>query len=322
MAVAAAFDQTEPVDMNAPRSSTASGLIFGLTAYGLWGLFPLYWPLLSAASAFEILSHRILWSLLFMTALVTVTRQWQVLRSTSTRQRLILMGGSVLVGLNWWLYIWAVNRGQVVETALGYFINPLVSVVFGVWLLGERLRPLQWTAVAIAAAGVAWLTVQLGHLPFIAVTLALSFGLYGLLKKKAAVGAVPALFIETAFLSPAAALFLAVLTMQGFGSFRSVNFTHTLLLVSTGLVTIGPLLAFAGAVSRVPLSTVGLLQYVAPTLQFCIGVFLRHESMPSSRWIGFGMVWLALGLFGVDLAVQARRREPIALGPVSAENQA
>jgi chloramphenicol-sensitive protein RarD len=294
--------------MLAPRSQTTSGLLYGVTAYAMWGVFPLFWPLLKAASAFEILSHRVLWSVLSMAALVVVTRQQQALRATTQKERLLLCLASLLVGFNWWLYIWAVNHGQVVETALGYFINPLVSVLFGVALLGERLRALQWTAVGLATFGVAFLTIQLGRPPMIAFALALSFGLYGLIKKKAAVAAVPALFIETVCLSPLAALFLARLTTQGQGSFLNAGVMHSALLVSTGLITIGPLLAFAASVSRVPLSTVGLLQYIAPSIQFCIGVFVRKEAMSAGRWAGFGIVWLALAVFAIDLYRNAQRR--------------
>jgi chloramphenicol-sensitive protein RarD len=288
------------------------GLAMGLLAYGLWGIFPLYWPLLRRASAFEILGHRVVWSLLFSVLLLVVARQWMTLKLTTTRQYLLLGVASLLVGLNWWLYIWAVNAGRVVETALGYFINPLVSVVFGVVLLGERLRRLQWIAVGIAATGVLWLTFALNRAPLIALALALSFGLYGLLKKKAQVAAVPALLIETAFLLPLALCYLTFLAVQHRSTFAQHGSIHALLLVSTGLVTALPLLAFAGAVARIPLSSVGLLQYLAPSMQFLIGVFVRGEEMGSVRWVGFGLVWVALLCFGVDLVQSTRLSKPIA----------
>ncbi len=283
----------------------------GLAAYGMWGVFPLYWPLLRAASAFEILGHRVVWSLLFAIGLLFLTQQWSTLKSTTKRQYVILGIASLLVGLNWWLYIWAVNAGRVVETALGYFINPLVSVVFGVFLLGERLRKLQWIAVAIATLGVLWLTFAFNRPPLIALALALSFGLYGLLKKKAQVAAVPALVIEAAFLLPLAVCYLAFLAVEQRSTFNQYGTVHALLLVSTGLVTALPLLAFAGAVARIPLSSVGLLQYLAPSIQFLIGVFVRGEEMGTARWAGFGMVWLALVCFGVDLLRSTAPPKPI-----------
>ncbi len=274
------------------NSEGRRGVAFGFSAYLLWGIFPLYFRLMDRAGAVEILLHRILWSLIFCVLLVTVGRSWNQLRAVfgSARQSVFLTVAALAIAVNWGVYIYAVNSGQVVEASLGYFINPLVTVALGVLVLRERLRLMQWAAVAVGVLAVIVLTVDYGHIPVIALTLACSFGTYGLLKNRvgADVGAVAGLSIETMVLAPVAAIVLAVLTINGNGSFTEHPPWQALLLASTGLITVGPLLLFASAARRVPLTTMGLLQYLTPVLQLLCGVLLLDEHMPLSRWAGFG----------------------------------
>ena len=276
----------------------------------MWGLFPLYWPLLEPAGAVEILAHRVFWSLVTMLVLVLVVRRAGSLREmvADRRTRLILTGAAVVIAFNWGAYIWGVNNGHVVETSLGYFINPLVTVLMGVAILGERLRPLQWAALGIAAAAVVGLTVEYGRPPWVALVLAFSFGTYGLAKKKADAGAVESLTYETLVLAPIALGYIVFLTATGVSEFGSNGGVHTALLVSTGIITAIPLICFGGAATRVSMTTLGLLQYLAPTLQFALGVFLFHEPMPPMRWVGFGMVWLALVMFTAESIAHRRRQ--------------
>jgi chloramphenicol-sensitive protein RarD len=284
------------------------GLAFGLGAYALWGLFPLYFPLLEPAGGLEIVAHRVVWSLLFIALLLTVLRAWRRVGTVIADRRalLILVGAAVLISGNWLIFVYGVNSGQVVETSLGYFINPLVSVLLGVVVLGERLRRPQWVAVAIAAVGVAVLTVDYGRPPWIALSLAATFGLYGLLKKLVRVDAAPGLFLETALVVVPALAVLAVLHSEGEGTAGNAGTGHLLLLVGSGVATAVPLLLFAAATSRIPLSTVGLLQYLTPSMQLAIGVFVYDEPMPVLRLVGFAVVWLALAVFTVDTLRAAR----------------
>jgi chloramphenicol-sensitive protein RarD len=311
------------------------GAVYGILAYSMWGLFPLYWPLLRPAGAVEILAHRIVWSLAFTLLLMAGLRGFAALAGTRAKRGPASapegVGGSsrspnehglrgrlgrrglaalalaaALVSVNWGTYIWAVNSGHVVETSLGYFINPLISVMLGVLFLGERLRPGQWAAVAIAAVAVGVLTVDHGRPPWIALALAGSFGLYGFVKKKAAIAALPSLTVETALLSPPALAYLLLLEARGAGSFGHGGAVTDLLLVACGVVTAVPLLCFAAAANRVPLSTLGLLQYIAPVLQFLCGVLVFREPMPMSRWIGFALVWLGLAWFSLEAALRHR----------------
>jgi chloramphenicol-sensitive protein RarD len=286
-----------------------TGVSAGLGAYALWGLFPLYFPLLEPAGGVEIVAHRVIWSLLFVAILLTALRRWAQVRAVLTDRRalLVLAGASVCIAGNWLVFVLGVNSGHVVETSLGYFVNPLVSVVLGVVFFAERLRPLQWTAVGIAAVAVLVLTLDYGHPPWIAMALALSFGTYGLLKKLVRVEAVPGLFVETALVAVPAALFIVVLQVRGDGTF-GVGAGHSLLLVSSGIATAVPLLLFAAAARRIPLSTVGLLQYVTPLMQLSIGVFIDHEPMPPARLAGFAIVWVALAVFTADSVRNARAR--------------
>ncbi len=294
------------------------GVLTGLGAYALWGLFPLYFPLLEPASGLEIVAHRVLWSLVFVGLLLFGLRRWAHVRAAVADRRtlLVLAGAAVLIAVNWLVFVYGVNSGHVVETSLGYFINPLVSVLLGVVGFSERLRPLQWTAVGIAAVAVAVLTVDYGRPPWIALSLALSFGLYGLMKKLVKVEAAPGLFVETGLVAVPAALRL--LHGAGTGTFMAEGPGHALLLASSGAATAIPLLLFAAAARRVPLSTVGLLQYLTPLMQLSIGIFVYGEPMPAARLAGFAIVWLALAVFTVDMLRHARansRRVDLATAP-------
>ena len=286
------------------------GFLFGVAAYGLWGLFPLYWPLLQPAGAVEILAHRVVWSLVFVLALLALRRRTGNLRAifADRRTRWTLVYAAVVVAINWVTYIWGVNNGHVVETSLGYFINPLVSVLLGVVVLHERLRGVQWVAVGIGCLAVIVLTVDYGQPPWIALTLAVSFGSYGLAKKKADVGAIEGLSVETLVLLPLAMGYLLFLQTGGQLQFGQHGWGHALLLVGTGVVTAIPLLFFGAAATRISLSTLGLLQYLAPLMQFALGLLVFHEPMSAARWVGFSLVWLALALLTGESLVNRQRR--------------
>ena len=296
------------------------GVGAGLGAYVLWGVFPLYFPLLEPAGGLEIVAHRVVWSLVFVALLLTVLRGWSQVRAIVVDRRalLVLAVAALLIAVNWLVYVYAVNSGHVVEASLGYFINPLVSVVLGVAVFRERLRRLQWVAVGIAVLAVVVLTVDYGRPPWIALTLALSFGLYGLMKKVVRVDAAPGLFVETAAVFVPALVVLGVLQASGGAAFGHASVGNSFLLASTGLATAVPLLLFAAAASRVPLSTIGLLQYVTPLMQLSIGVFVYDEPMPPARLAGFAIVWLALAVFTVDTLRQARSSRRTAAEPVPA----
>jgi chloramphenicol-sensitive protein RarD len=295
-----------------PPDESRRGAIYGALAYLLWGAFPLYWPLLEPAGAVEILAHRMVWSLVVVVLVLTLTRDWQWVRPflRNRRQVMLLVAAALTISVNWCVYIYGVNSGHVVETSLGYFINPLVTVLLGVVVLGERLRPMQWAAVGVASVAVVLLTVDYGHPPWIALALAFSFGTYGLLKKQAAVGPVRSLTVETAVLFVPATALLVALEVHGTGSFGHVPAAHELLLISTGVVTAVPLLFFGAAAIRVPLTTLGLLQYLAPIFQFLVGVLVYDEQMTAFRLGSFGLVWLALAVFTLDTLRQHRARRP------------
>jgi chloramphenicol-sensitive protein RarD len=277
-------------------------VLAGLAAYLLWGLFPLYFPLLEPAGGLEIVAHRVVWSLLFVAVLLSLVRSWPQVRAAATDLRTlgVLALAAVLIVANWLVFVYGVNSGHVVETSLGYFINPLVSVLLGVVVFGERLRRLQWVAVGTATVAVVVLTVDYGRPPWIALALAGSFGLYGLMKKLVRVEAAPGLFVETALVAVPALVVIGVLQARGGAAFGSAGPGNALLLVGSGIATAIPLLLFAAAARRVPLSTVGLLQYVNPLMQLAIGVFVFHEPMPPARLAGFAIVWLALAVFTAD----------------------
>lgn len=290
--------------------SERQGFLLGATAYLLWGAFPLYWPLLEPAGAVEILAHRVAWSVITMAVVLVLARRAPQLRAIlrDGRARGLLAVAAVLIAVNWGTYIWGVNNHRVVETALGYFINPLVTVVMGVVFLGERLRRWQWVAVAVATVAVIGLTVEYGHPPWVALALAFSFGSYGLLKKKAGVEAIESLTFETIVLAPVALAYLVWLGTRGQGHFTSEGPGHAVLLMTTGIVTAVPLLCFGAAAIRVPMTTLGLLQYVTPILQFLLGITVRHEQMSTTRWAGFALVWVALVVFTVE-ATRHRQRQ-------------
>jgi chloramphenicol-sensitive protein RarD len=284
------------------------GLLYGVAAYLLWGLFPLYFPLLEPAGAIEILAHRVAWSLATMLVVVVLSRRLPHFRALFRRHRArnLLTVAAVVIAVNWGTYIWGVNNHRVVETSLGYFINPLVTVLMGVLILRERLRRWQWAALGIAFVAVVGLAVEYGHPPWVALTLAFSFGTYGLAKKQAGVDAVESLTFETLVLVPIALGYL--IWLGGDGNFVGHGVGHSLLLASTGVVTAIPLLCFGAAAIRVPMTTLGLLQYLAPLLQFLLGVTVLDEHMSPMRWVGFGLVWVALVIFTVE-AGQYRRQQ-------------
>ncbi|MFJ9868658.1 EamA family transporter RarD [Streptomyces sp. NPDC101165] len=294
-----------------------AGLLNGFAAYGMWGLVPLFWPLMKPAGALEILAHRMVWSLVFVAVALLVVRRWawagELLRQPR-RLGLIALAAAVIT-VNWGVYIWAVNAGHVVETSLGYFINPLVTIAMGVLILKERLRPVQWVAVGVGVAAVVVLTVGYGRPPWISLCLAFSFATYGLVKKKVALGGIESLAAETAIQFLPALAFLLWLTAHGRSTFASEGAGHTALLASTGIVTALPLVCFGAAAIRVPLSTLGLLQYLAPVFQFLLGVLYFHEEMPAARWAGFALVWLALILLTTDALRAARRPRAIIVPP-------
>jgi chloramphenicol-sensitive protein RarD len=297
---------------------TRRGIAYGVAAYLLWGLFPLYWPLLEPASAFEIVGHRIVWTLVVVVVILAVTRNWAWLRlfANDRAAQWQLAVASVLIAMNWCLYIYGVNSDQVVETSLGYFINPLVTVLMGVLLLRERLNPVQWVAVGLGAVAVLVLAVDYGRPPWIALGLAFSFATYGLVKNRVGprIGAVASLSVESAVMFLPALAFLVVLEMQGDADFGHHGAGHAALLASAGIVTAVPLLFFAAAARRVPLTVMGLLQYLAPVLQFVTGVLIYDEPMPASRLVGFALVWAALLVLSIDGVRRQRTRRRASRG--------
>jgi chloramphenicol-sensitive protein RarD len=283
------------------------GLLFGVSAYTLWGLFPIYWPLLKPANPLEIVSHRAVWTLVFCFIILALTKTLKSTLSLLKRPKIVagLFLSSILISINWIIYIYAANTGHVIEASLGYFINPLVVIATGVIVLKEKMRPLQWSAVGIATIGVAVLTIDYGRLPWIALGLALSWGSYGLVKKQLGLGALEGLSIETLLSSGFYLGYLIWLGNRGEGQF-SHSLTTTLLLIGGGAVTAIPLLLFNGSTNRLPLTLVGLLQYITPTIQFCIGVWYYHEDMPAARWAGFLIIWVALMSLALDLIRSSR----------------
>jgi len=300
-------------------STTRRGTLLAAGAYVLWGLFPLYWPLLKPASALEVLAHRVLWSLVVVVALLALTRRLPQLRAVLRDRRATTRLGvaAVVVAVNWGTYIYGVSSGQVVETSLGYFVNPIVTVLLGVLVLGERLRPVQWAALGAAALAVVVLTMENGRPPWLALVLAFSFGTYGLIKKTVGVGAIEGLGVETLALLPVAAAYVVFLGLRGTATFGAQGPMHAGLLALSGLVTAVPLLLFAAAASRVPMTTLGLTQYLAPTMQFLLGVTLFHEPLSGLKLAGFTIVWAALALFTADLVRHHRRQLRLAV-PVPA----
>ncbi|SDO96537.1 chloramphenicol-sensitive protein RarD [Nakamurella panacisegetis] len=293
------------------------GVVFGVVAYLIWGLFPLYWPLLEPAKAGEILAHRMVWSLVVMGVVVSVLRQWSTIRAMAGRTWLLVVAASVLISINWGVYIYAVNSGKVVEAALGYFINPLVSVLLGVLVFRERLRPVQWAAVGLGGAAVLVIAIAGGRFPWIAVILAVTFGLYGLVKKVIPLPPPASLTSEGVVLLVPALGYLAYLQLKGQSTLTGHGTGHVLLLALSGVVTVLPLLAFAASARALPLSILGLLQYLTPVVQFLIGVTWLHEQMITARWIGFVLIWIALIALSVSGLREARRAHVHARRPAT-----
>jgi chloramphenicol-sensitive protein RarD len=282
--------------------TNVKGVLAAIVAFALWGVLPAYWKALDQAPAHEILCHRMFWSLILTLGLIQLRGRMSAFLGAFTvrRNRVVYTISGLLLAVNWLLYIWAVNAGFIVEASLGYFINPLINVVFGMVFFGEKMRPVQWVALLFAFLGVLYLTVYYGKFPWIALVLACSFATYGLLHKKSDLGALDALCLETAVLFVPAAVVLAALGIRGEGSFFSFGVTHSLFLVGAGVVTTIPLLLFGYAAKRIPLSTLGLFQYLAPSINLIIGVFVYNEDFPQARLIGFLMVWGGLLLFMME----------------------
>jgi chloramphenicol-sensitive protein RarD len=284
------------------------GILYAVGAYVAWGLFPIYWKHLTQVPAPQLLGHRILWSFILLVGIILLTRRWADFRSRITPKMLrIYLAAALLVGVNWMTYVWAINAGFIIETSLGYFINPLLSVLLGVIFFREKLRPLQWIPILLAAAGVLYLTLSYGSLPWIALTLAVTWGFYGLVKKAAPLGSLYGVALETGILFLPALGYLIFADLSGSGVFLHTGFRTDLLLAGAGVVTTIPLLMFASAAQRISLSMIGILQYISPTMQFLIGFLVYHESFSKSRMIGFGIIWLALIVFWLENSLARRR---------------
>ena len=291
-----------------PRGGTdAKGLLYAIGAYGTWGMFPVFFPLLQPASAPEILAHRIVWTAVFMAVVLIAVGRVSDLRSISGRTWLLLACASILISINWIIYVYAVNNGHVVDAALGYFINPLVSVLFGMVIFGERLNRSQSAAVLIALVAIIVLSVETDAAPLIGLGLAMSFGLYGVVKKVVTTDPRVSVAVEAGIAAPLAVVFLLVLQGNGHGQFTNHGPGHAALMALSGPLTAIPLLMFAAAAQRLPLVTLGLLMYFNPALQMTWGILVGHEPMPPARWIGFGLIWVALVVFSADALSRAYR---------------
>lgn len=292
------------------------GMLAALTAYVAWGLLPIYWKAIEQVPPAEILCHRVVWSLLVVALLLAAQKRWGWLRQAAQKPAILLpfIGTTLLLAANWFIYLWANNSGHIVEVSLGYFINPLVNVLLGVLLLRERLRHWQWVAIGLAFAGVAYLTISYGQPPWIALSLALTFGFYGFLRKTASLGSTEGLMIEMSLIFLPALIFLGYRGAHGVGAFGRGSASTTAILAFAGLATAIPLILFAYGARRVPLSALGVLQYVAPTLQFLVGVVLYHEGFDRTQLVGFSLIWTALLLFWLEGFV-LRRRQTEALSP-------
>ena len=277
------------------------GILYGIGAYTLWGFFPIYWKFLHNISALQLIGHRIAWSFILMMGVILISGQWADLRSTlSARNFRIYLIASLLIGVNWLMYVWAVNAGHIVETSLGYFINPLLSVLLGLLILHEKLRRTQWIPIVIAFVGVVYLTITFGRLPWIALSLAFSFGFYGLVKKLAPLSSLFGLTLETGILFIPAVIYLGLAEVNGTGAFLHTGIVSDFLMIGAGLVTTVPLLMFASAAKQIPLTMIGVLQYLAPTIQFLLGIFVYKEKFDHTQLIGFSIVWLALVIFWAE----------------------
>jgi chloramphenicol-sensitive protein RarD len=289
-----------------------TGIWYALGAYLMWGLFPIYWKWLHEIPAVQLIGHRICWSFVGLVIVMWATRQWIHFRSTLTPRMLgIYFFAGLLLSANWLIYVWGVNSGHIVETSLGYFINPLLSVLLGMIFLGERLRPAQWFPLGLATSGVIYLTLNYGSLPWIALSLAFTFGFYGLVKKTAPLGSLFGLTLETGLVFLPALSYLLFVESTGQGAFGHTNFITFLLLVGAGPVTTLPLLMFASAARRIPLTMVGIMQYIAPTLQFLLGVLIYKEPFTTVRLVGFSLVWIALIFFWAESLIAHRAQKPM-----------
>jgi chloramphenicol-sensitive protein RarD len=303
------------------RSENATGILFGIGAYGLWGMLPIYFLILLPATAVEIVANRVLWSLIFCALLLTVMRSWTTVRTAFANPKVLgtLTIAALLIAVNWLVYTYGVTNGHAIEASLGYFINPIVSVLLGVLVLREKLRPLQWAAVGMGLVAVVVLAVGYGNVPWIALALAFSFGFYGFVKKRVgpSVDAVASLSIETAVLTPIAAVVMIWLALSGGATLTTEGPGHFWIMAASGVITAVPLIFFGAAARRLPLTTIGMLQYLAPALQFILALTVFREEMPLERWIGFGFVWVGLTLLTVDMIrtvrknARPRNREPL-----------
>jgi chloramphenicol-sensitive protein RarD len=278
----------------------------GVGAYASWGLFPAFFPLLKPAGAFEILAHRIVWCFVLMVVVIAVVRRFGDIRAMTARTWLLMTSASVLVSINWVIYIYAANNGHVVDAALGYFINPLVTVTLGLLMFRERLHPAQWVALAIAVVAVVVMAVEVGTVPVIALGLAVTFALYGAVKKVVPVDPRVSVGLEAGIATPVAVAFLVVLQVVGDATFSNHGAAHAALMISSGVLTALPLLLFAAAAQRLPMVTMGLLFYLTPAMQLTWGVLVGHEPMPAARWLGFALIWAALGVFSGDAIWRSR----------------
>lgn len=278
------------------------GVLYALGAYLIWGLFPIYWKLIKHVPAIQLIGHRIIWSFILLAAVLFAKRKWPELRASASDHKVLCIYfiAALLVGANWFIYVWAVNSGYIVEASLGYFINPLLSVLLGLIFLRERLRLFQWIAIGLASLGVLYLAFDYGHLPWTSLGLALTFGFYGLMKKIAPLSSLNGLTLETGILFLPASFFLAYQEWLGKGAFLHTGFISDLLMAGAGLMTTVPLLMFVSAARRIPLTTVGILHYITPTCQFLLGILVYGEAFSPTRAIGFGIVWIALIIFGVE----------------------
>jgi chloramphenicol-sensitive protein RarD len=289
------------------------GIWYGIGAYLMWGFFPIYLKAIQGVPALQIMFHRVLWAFLFVALLIILRQTWPRLKESLKKPRILLIYtlSAGLLAINWLIYIYGINSGQVVETSLGYFINPLLSVALGVVFLRERLRPMQWFPIGLAAVGVLYLTLQYGSLPWIALGLAFSFGLYGLFKKISPLSALHGLSLETGILFIPALLFLLYTESQASGSFGHLGMNVTILLAFSGVVTAVPLLLFTRAAQSIPLTLLGILQYIAPTIQFLLGIFLYQEPFTLTRLVGFLIIWLALAIFTLEGVYERRNRTAV-----------
>ena len=278
------------------------GILYALCAYVIWGMFPIYFKSLQEIPPLEVLMYRMVWALTFLAIVLSVRRQWAWLGPVLKRPKVLagFTASALLLSSNWFLYIWAVNQDRVVDASLGYFMTPLVNVLLGSVILKERLRALQWMAVGMAALGVLWLTWQSGHPPWVSLMLGITFGMYGLLRKTAALGTLEGLSLETMLLFPLAVISLLFMTSQGAHGFADASTTTKWLMIASGPITAIPLLMFAAAARLVPLSTMGLMQYITPSLQLMAGIWLYHEPFGGARLIGFAAIWIALTLYTID----------------------